>query len=235
MKIESIVDIAKRNIQEWVVTGHFQPGKQIKEEEISQRLGISRPPVREALKMLEAAGLVFRKPRRGVFVPEMTEKDMWEVYTLKATLYEMATDLAMDVISDKEIRKLESYVQKMEICVEKEPFDVLRYQDLHKTFHNSIMAIGGNDRLRTFASNLHNQVTPFSYKSLKDKNHLHASVRYHREIVIAMKNKDRSLACRMMKEHVLNALDVLRDMSAQGVETPAHFRPGKAVSASERQ
>jgi len=231
MKIESIADIAKRNIQEWVVTGHFQPGKQIKEEEISQRLGISRPPVREALKMLEAAGLVFRKPRCGVFVPEMTEKDMWEVYTLKATLYEMATGLAMDVISEQEISKLETYVKKMEVCVEKEPLDVLRYQDLHKTFHDSIMAIAGNDRLRTFASNLHNQVTLFSYKSLQDNNHLNSSVRYHREIVNAMKQKDRSLACRLMKEHVINALDVLRDMSAQGSETPAGLRSGKAASA----
>jgi len=233
MKIESIADIAKRNIQEWVVTGHFQPGKQIKEEEISQRLGISRPPVREALKMLEAAGLVFRKPRCGVFVPEMTEKDMWEVYTLKATLYEMATGLAMDVISERDISKLESYVKKMEVCVGKDPLDVLRYQDLHKTFHDSIMGIAGNDRLRTFASNLHNQVTLFSYKSLQDNNHLNSSVRYHREIVNAMKNKDGSLACRLMKEHVFNALDVLRDMSAQGSETPADLRPGKVVSASE--
>jgi DNA-binding GntR family transcriptional regulator len=231
MKIESIADIAKRNIQEWIVTGHFQPGQQIKEENISQRLGISRPPVREALKMLEAAGLVYRKPRRGVFVPEMTEKDMWEVYTLKATLYEMATGLAMDSISEQDISKLESYVKKMEACVENEPLDVLRYQDLHKTFHNSIMAIAGNDRLRTFASNLHNQVTPFSYKSLQDKNHLHSSVRYHREIVNAMKQKDTAMACRLMKEHVLNALDVLRDMSAQGSETPAALRPGKAASA----
>ena len=231
MKIESIADIAKRNIQEWVVTGHFQPGKQIKEEEISQRLGISRPPVREALKMLEAAGLVFRKPRCGVFVPEMKEKDMWEVYTLKATMYEMATELAMDVISEQEINKLETYVKKMEVCVGKEPLDVLRYQDLHKTFHNSIMVIAGNDRLRMFASNLHNQVTPFSYKSLQDKNHLNSSVRYHRDIVNAMKRKDRSLACSLMKEHVLNALDVLRDMSAQGSETPEGIRSGKAASA----
>jgi len=231
MKIESIADIAKRNIQEWVVTGHFQPGKQIKEEEISQRLGISRPPVREALKMLEAAGLVLRKPRRGVFVPEMTEKDMWEIYTLKATLYEMATGLAMDVISEQEISKLETYVKKMEVCVEKEPLDVLRYQDLHKTFHDNIMGVAGNDRLRTFALNLHNQVTLFSYKSLQDKNHLNSSVRYHREIVNAMKQKDRSLACSLMKEHVLNALDVLRDMSAQGSEMPADLRSGKAALA----
>ena len=233
MKIESIADIAKRNIQEWIVTGQFHPRQQIKEEEISQRLGISRPPVREALKMLEAAGLVLRKPRRGVFVPEMTEKDMWEVYTLKATLYEMATELAMGVISERDISKLETYVKKMEVCVEKEPLDVLRYQDLHKTFHDSIMAIARNDRLRSFASNLHNQVTLFSYKSLQDKNHLNSSVRYHREIVNAMKNKDRSLACRLMKEHVFNALDVLRDMSAQGSETPADLRPGEVVSASE--
>ena len=223
MKIESIADIAKRNIQEWIVTGHFRPGQQIKEEDISQRLGISRPPVREALKMIEAAGLVYRKPRCGVFVPEMTEKDMWEVYTLKATLYEMATGLAMDSISEQDISKLESYVKKMEACVENEPLEVLRYQDLHKTFHNSIMIIAGNDRLRTFASNLHNQVTLFSYKSLQDKNHLHSSVRYHREIVNAMKNKDKFLACRLMKEHVLNALDVLREMSAQGLKRPARL------------
>ncbi|MBW1660458.1 MAG: GntR family transcriptional regulator, partial [Deltaproteobacteria bacterium] len=95
MKIESIVDIAKRHIEEWIITGQFLPGEQLKEEEISQRLEISRPPVREALKALEATGLVIRKPRRGVFVPEMTEKDIWEIYTLKSTLYEMAIDLAI--------------------------------------------------------------------------------------------------------------------------------------------
>ena len=230
MKIESIADIAKRNIQEWIVTGHFQPGQQIKEEDISQRLGISRPPVREALKMIEATGLVYRKPRCGVFVQEMTEKDMWEVYTLKATLYEMATELAMDSISEQDIGRLESYLKKMEACVGNEPLHVLRYQDLHKAFHNSIMAIAGNDRLRTFASNLHNQVTLFSYKSLQDKNHLHSSVHYHREIVNAMKQKDTALACRLMKEHVLNALDVLREMSAQRSEMQRALRSSKLAS-----
>jgi DNA-binding GntR family transcriptional regulator len=230
MKIESIADIARRNIQESIITGQFQPGQQIKEEEISQRLGISRPPVREALKMLEATGLVYRKPRCGVFVPQMTEKDMWEIYTLKATLYEMATELAMDAMTERDISKLESYVQKMEACIEKEPFDVLRYQDLHKAFHDSIMAISKNNRLRTFASNLHNQVTLFSYKSLQDQNHLQSSIRYHRKIVIAMKNKNTALACRLMKAHVLNALDVLRIMTAQGIERPAGLRAGQVAS-----
>lgn len=214
MHVESITDLASRHVQEWIITGEFQPGQQIKEEEISQRLGISRPPVREALKMLEAAGLVIRKPRRGVFVPEMTDKDMWEVYTLKATLYEMATALAVDAITEKGIRKLESFLAKMEACVKKTPLDVLRYQSLHKDFHNSIMCIAGNERLRVFAKNLHNQVSRFSYTSLQRTDHLHSSIRYHRDIVNAIKGKDKSLACKLMKEHVLNALDLLREMSS---------------------
>ena len=232
MEIESIADLASRHVQEWIVTGEFQPGQQIKEEEISHRLGISRPPVREALKMLEAAGLVVRKPRRGVFVPEMTDKDMWEVYTLKATLYEMATSLAMDVITEKEIRKLESFLGKMEACVEKTPFDVLRYQSLHRDFHNDIMFIARNERLRSFASNLHNQVSRFSYTSLQDRDHLHSSIRYHREIVNAVKGKYKSLACRLMKEHVLNALDVLRHMSDRQPECPDHLQPRSKAGAS---
>lgn len=224
MKIESIVDLAGRQIQEWIVIGQFEPGQQIKEEDISQRLGISRPPVREALKMLEATGLVLRKPRRGVFVPEITEKDMWEVYTLKATLYEMATAQAIDVISEEEISRLESFIHKMEVCVAKEPADLLSYQDIHKTFHNSIMIIAGNDRLRKFASNLHNQVTLFSYKSLQNKSHLHSSIRYHKEIVKAIGKKDRHLACTLMKEHVLNALGVLRKMTGHESETEIDAR-----------
>jgi DNA-binding GntR family transcriptional regulator len=209
MKVESITDIAKRHIQEWIVTGKFLPGQQLKEEEIAQSLGISRPPVREALKVLEATGLVVRKPRRGVFVPEMTEKDMWEIYTLKANLYEMATGLAMAVITEKDTEKLAVLVEEMDACVKKEPLDVLRYQKVHGAFHRVIMDIAGNRRLKTIALHLHNQVTMFSYKTLQDKEHLHSSLNYHREILRAMKEKNTSSACNLMKEHVLNALAAL--------------------------
>lgn len=221
MKIESIVDQASQHIREWIVTGEFKPGEQIKEEDISQRLKISRPPIREALKMLEATGLVLRKPRRGVFVPRLTKKDVWEIYILKATLYELATCLAMGAISSRQIGELETFVEEMELCVEENPVDLLRYQDLHRAFHRSIMAIAGNTRLETLASNLHNQVTPFSYRSLQQRSHLLSSIQYHREIVEAIKEQDRSLACQLMKEHVLNALNVLSEMGELGPENPA--------------
>ncbi|MBW2432264.1 MAG: GntR family transcriptional regulator [Deltaproteobacteria bacterium] len=212
MRIESLVDLAKRHIQLWIIKGEYRPGQRLKEEEISARLDISRPPVREAFKFLEAEGLVMRKPRRGVFVSEMTAKDVWEAYTLKATLYEMATELALDNISDPQIAELESFVEKMEECAFAAPVNLLGYQEHHQEFHNRILLISGNERLKKISASIHLQVCRFSYKSLQDEAHLNASIRYHRRILDALKKKNKSLACKLMKDHVLEALDVLLDM-----------------------
>lgn len=212
MQIESIADLAKGHIQVWIIKGEYQPGQQLKEEEIATRLDISRPPVREAFKMLEAEGLVIRKPRRGVFVTEMTAKDVWEAYTLKAALYEMALELALNSIDESQIRELEAVVRRMETCVAVEPVELLRYQEHHQNFHNLIMLISGHDRLKKISASIHNQVSRFSYKSLQNSEHLNSSVRYHRQIITAVIARDKVLACRLMKEHVLEALDVLRTM-----------------------
>jgi DNA-binding GntR family transcriptional regulator len=213
MQIESLVDLAKRHIQLWIIKSEYKPGQKLKEEEISIRLGISRPPIREAFKALESEGLVIRKPRRGVFVTEMTEKDVWEAYTLKATLYEMATELAIEFISEDQLKELELIVRTMEDCVKSNPLDLLCYQEYHQEFHDKILLISGNDRLKKFSASIHLQVCRFSYKSLQNRDHLYSSLHYHREIMNAIKEKKKSLACKLMKRHVLDALDVLREMN----------------------
>jgi DNA-binding GntR family transcriptional regulator len=230
MKIESLVDMAKRHIQLWIIKGEYQPGQRLKEEEISARLDTSRPPIREAFKLLEAEGLVVRKPRRGVFVTEMTDKDIWEVYTLKATLYEMAMELAMNFITNDQIMGLETIVREMENCVHTEPFDLLRYQEFHQKFHDQIMLISGNERLKKFSNNIHLQVCRFSYKSLQNSAHLYSSIGYHRRIVNALKQKNKPLACKLMKDHVLEALDVLLDIYDRSEETPEEYEV-KAVAS----
>ncbi|UCF93043.1 MAG: GntR family transcriptional regulator [Desulfobacterales bacterium] len=212
MEIESIADRARHHIQEWIITGQLQPGQQLKEEEVAQRLGISRPPIREAFKTLEAEGLIVRKPRRGVYVPEMTAQDVREVYTLKATLYELAIALAMEFIREPQIGELESIVQAMEACVAIQPVDLLHYQALHQSFLDRILVFSGNVRLRKFAASLHNQVCRLSYRSLHNPGHLYDSLRYHRRIIGAMQARNRVRACNLMKAHVLKALDVLLAM-----------------------
>jgi DNA-binding GntR family transcriptional regulator len=212
MNIESIVDLAKRHMELWIIKGEYEPGQKLKEEEIAMRLGISRPPIREAFKALETEGLVMRKPRRGVFVTEMTAKDVWEAYTLKAALYEMATELAMNAISENHLNELDAVVQQMEACIKMEPVDLLQYQRYHQNFHHKIMIFSGHSRLKKISVSIHNQVSRFSYKSLQKKSHLQSSVQYHRQIINAMKARDKTLACRLTKEHVIAVLDVLLSM-----------------------
>lgn len=217
MQVESLVDLAKHHIELWIIKGEYGPGQKLKEEEISLRLGISRPPVREAFKTLEAEGLVERRPRRGVFVSEMTEKDVWEAYTLKAVLYEMAAGLAIDVIGVAQTDELAAIVDAMENCVGSEPVDIIEYQQHHRDFHDIIMTISGNRRLKKISVSLHNQVCRFSYQSLKDRAHLVSSLWYHREIVKSFKSGNKESVCRLMKAHVLEALDVCRQQLNPGI------------------
>jgi DNA-binding GntR family transcriptional regulator len=235
MEIESIVDLAKRHMELWIIKGEYEPGQKLKEEEIAMRLGISRPPIREAFKALETEGLVVRKPRRGVFVTEMTAKDVWEAYTLKAALYEMATELAMNTISANQICELDAVVRQMEASTKMASVDLLKYQEYHQNFHHKIMVISGHNRLKKISISIHNQVGRFSYKSLQNKSHLLSSVRYHRQIINAMKAKDKTQACRLMKEHVLAALNVLLSMPDFRKEHDDETRHAAAVMGSGGQ
>jgi len=212
MKVESLTDVAKRYLEKWIVTDNLKPGQQIKEDEIASRLDISRPPVREAFKALESEGLVIKKPRKGVFVVEMSKADVIEVYMLKASLYAMATELALERITDAQLEELDRLVRKMENCIHEDFSDILNYQKFHRKFHIRIMNIAGNNRLEMIATNLHKQIRRFSYQTLHDKNHLAKSAKYHRKIVGKILERDTKNACRIMKEHVLDAMNFLIKM-----------------------
>jgi DNA-binding GntR family transcriptional regulator len=214
MKVESLTDMAKRQLEKWIFTDNLKPGQQIKEDEVATRLGISRPPVREAFKALESEGLAIRKPRKGVFVVKMNKADIIEVYMLKANLYAMATELALENITETQLAELGDLVQKMEASIHEDIPDILNYQKFHRKFHIRIMDMAGNRRLKIVASNLHKQIQRFSYQTLQYQTHLIKSVKYHKEIVERMGAKDKENACKIMKEHVLDAMNFLISMSA---------------------
>mgnify|MGYP006295089429 CR=1 FL=1 len=207
MTVQSLVELVTGFVKEQIITGKFQPHQQIKEEEIASKFDISRPPVREAFSRLEAEGLVVKKPRKGVFVTEPTMEDVREIYRLKASLYELSTELAMQVMTDKDVSELEELIQTMNEYTRQIKFDILSYQSVHIHFHRKIMLLAGNKRLLAFAENLHNQVCRFSYKALQYREHIQDSMVYHNDIFQAIKARDQNKACRLTKEHVLDALE----------------------------
>lgn len=212
MKIESLTDMTKHHLEKWIVTNTLKPGQQIKEDEIASKLEISRPPIREAFKALESEGLVIKKPRKGVFVVEMGKSDVIEVYMLKANLYAMATELAMGRITDEQLKELDNLVSKMEDSIHRDHKSILNYQKHHRRFHIRIMEIAGNVRLRMFASNLHKQIRRFSYQALQNNDHLTSSMEFHKCIIENMQKKDKENASKIMKEHVLDAMNFLTNL-----------------------
>ncbi|MBW1731371.1 MAG: GntR family transcriptional regulator [Deltaproteobacteria bacterium] len=210
IKVESIADGVKKYLEQRIFTGKLKPGQQIKEQEVAESLGVSRPPIREALKILEAEGLITRRPNKGAFVTEIDEKDIWEIYTLKTTLYGLGTRLAFDRLTDSIMRKLDSIISKMKDCIDSEPPDISKYQNLNEQFHNMLLDAAGHGRLKKMASTLHNQVKRFSYRSLAERSHLERSYAYHKAILEAIKKGEREKAAQLTEEHVLEGLKVLQ-------------------------
>lgn len=220
-QVVSLVDYALEYLAEAIISGRLSPGQQIKEEEVASRMGISRPPLREALKALEMEGLVVRKPRKGVFVSEIREQDVWEIYTLKMALYGLATSLALGKAAPKNLQRLERTVERMEGCLARRPPDVSRYQLYHEEFHGLIMDMAGNERLKRIAWSLHKQVKRFSYRSLIHEGHLRNSCRRHREILQALREKDPGKAEDLSRKHVMEALEFLLGVLSGGLNSCA--------------
>jgi DNA-binding GntR family transcriptional regulator len=214
MKIKSIVDHTAKALEDMIVKGKLKPGQKVKEQEISTRLGISRPPLREAFKILESEGLVRREPRRGVFVSELKEADIWEIYTLKLALYTLGVTLAMDKITNGGAEKLEKVVAQMEkTALRGGNPDVMKYEELNNLFHEMTANIAGHTRLKKIQQSLNNQIKRIAYRSFGDRKHLEASCKYHRKILEAIKAKDRARAEQLTREHILKGLEVQEKIS----------------------
>ena len=232
IKVESISDNVRKYLADCIFNGDFCPGQQIKEQEVASQLGISRPPVREALKLLEGDGLIVRKPNHGAFVTRITKKDAWEIYSLKSVLYGMATELAFSRITSGDIAKWEFIVGEMERCTDAEPPDILEYQRLHQSFHDLMIHIADHGRLKKVSEMLHNQVKHFSSRSLIQKGHLEESLLYHKKILASIKQGDARLTVKLTKDHISMALEYLEDVPVEeGKQAPMEKKQKPVVMA----
>lgn len=207
MEVPSVADIARRYVEDAVWTGKFRPGCQVKEEIVADALGISRPPIREAFKVLEAEGLLRRVPRKGVYVTEIKEKDAMEIYSLKAELYAFSIQRSFDGLSSTDIERMGDILSDMEDCVALDSPSVESYQELNVAFHNIHVDNADHQRLKQILQNLHNQMRYYSSQTLLDRRHLETSCQYHRRIFEFFRMGDMASAISLTREHVLIALN----------------------------
>ncbi|MDG4769090.1 GntR family transcriptional regulator [Solwaraspora sp. WMMD792] len=141
----SLVELAVRRLRREILSGKTDPGERLVEEHLTRRLGISRAPLREALRLLAEQGLVEHVPRRGVRVATLSDRDVQELYAVRDLLERHAVESALPVRRDAALGGLRAAVDQMRLATT--VGDRLRVAEAHRRFHVELVGLAGNRQL----------------------------------------------------------------------------------------
>jgi len=191
-----------------ILDGRLAPGQRLKEEELARELGISRTPVREALLMLQAEGLVDAVPNRGATVRRHEADDLDDLYQLRALLEGHAARRAAAKISEEAIAVLRESCDRF-AALRGDADDLRELVKENLLFHNTILEAAGSARLTQMVRKVIE--LPLVYKSYiwYSPDQKRISAHYHRQITNALAGRDADRAELIMREHVYEARDVL--------------------------
>ncbi len=190
----------KQAITEMDIYDH--PGEiRLDERQLSERLGVSRTPIREAMTLLEQEGFVRSMPRRGIFVVRKTKREIVEMITVWAALESMAARLAAEHAPDSEIQALNELFKEFE---SKRPAEhVGEYSEANLAFHKQILRMGGNNLIIEMTDNLFIHMRAIRKLTIGQDNRAERSIIDHRNIIAALEKRDADLAERLVREHTL--------------------------------
>ena len=197
----SLTDDICEYLRSSIFTFQFKPGDQINELKLIEELGISRSPIREAIRVLEGEGIVERIARKGVFVKKITQKEVQEIFSIRATLEALAAEQAAPNFTDKNLLYIENILKKMQHAVSKSNSKL--YMKLNFKFHQSFIRVADNKTLEKLIGLLGRQATGFMFTTISLSNSLEASLAEHGRMLEAFYKKDPELAARMVKEHIV--------------------------------
>ena len=199
------VDVAYQAIRRAIIEGTYPAGARLPEEELSERIGVSRTPVRQALRQLEHQGHVELRPRRGAWVSSWTAEDIAEVYGVRAQLESYGARIAAQKIGALELRHLEENCLRMEALEDARQEGYLdELGELNNEFHASLLSATGNRRLMTsLAAIVETPLILRVYHSYDEEHRLEA-LRHHREILAALTKRDGEWAEAAMRIHILS-------------------------------
>ena len=181
----------------------LEPGSWIDELKLAEEYGISRTPLREALKVLAAEGLVTMKVRRGAYVTEVSEKDLADVYHLLALLESDAAGVVAARASDEELASLQALHQELEAAAGERD----RFFALNEQFHMRVLELARNRWREQMVADLRKVMKLNRHNSLLKSGRIEESLAEHRAIVAALTQRNAALTVQRMREHFENGLE----------------------------
>lgn len=195
-------DVVFNTLRQAILTGELKPGERLMELHLADRLGVSRTPVREAIRRLELEGLVTMIPRRGAEVARITEKSMSDVLEVRRTLDALCAELACDRITEEDLIRLRKACDHFEQCVGTKDSRKIAQADV--ALHDIIVEATGNRRLIQMVHNLSEQMYRYRFEYIKDSSQHETLVKEHRIIYESIVNKDKDTAAAAAKLHIDN-------------------------------
>ena len=195
-------DVVFNTLRQAILTGELKPGERLMEIHLANRLGVSRTPIREAIRKLELEGLVTMIPRRGAEVAQITEKSMKDVLEVRRTLDALSAELACERISQEEEEALKKACQNFEEAVKTKDTKAIAKADV--AIHDIIAAATGNQRLIQLINNLAEQMYRYRFEYIKDASQHERIIQEHRIIYESIVNKDKEAAAETAKIHIDN-------------------------------
>ncbi|MDO4521635.1 MAG: GntR family transcriptional regulator [Eubacteriales bacterium] len=213
-------DVVFHTLRNAILKGELKPGERLMEIQLAQRLGVSRTPVREAIRKLELEGLAIMIPRRGAIVAEITIQDLEDVLEVREALEELAVQKACDYMTDEQLKELKKAADDFKRAAEEA--DLMALVETDMRFHETIYQSTNNRRLQQTLTNLREQMYRYRMEYLKDKRAYKTLIEEHNTIRRAIRKKDKGKSGNAMREHIKNQkLAIIRSLKMQEKEKGA--------------
>lgn len=200
-------DVVFNTIRNDILMGELKPGTRLREVSLAQQLGVSRTPVREAIRMLELEGLVIMVPRKGAQVANITEKDLKDALEVRNALEKLAIELVCAKITSEQIELLKENCREYEKALPSHNAQKLAVID--EKFHDIIFEATDNKRLIQMLNNLRQVLYRYRLECLKDENTHQQMLREHLAIISNIENKNVDKATDNIAAHITNQATIV--------------------------
>lgn len=207
-------EIVFETLREAIINATLKPGERLMEIQLAEEMGVSRTPVREAIRKLELEGFVVMVPRKGAYVAGISMKDIADVFEIRAAMEGLAAGLAAERITEEELEQLERILVKVGECVNNNDLEQLIEVDTE--FHDTLFKASRNERLVQIVSNLREQIQRFRTASLSTPGRMQFALQEHKNIVEAVSDRNVELAQTLAREHIENAENSMLDVLNEG-------------------
>lgn len=201
--IPSVVDVVVDELKALILAGTFEPGERLIEERLCERFGVSRPPLREALRVLQREGLVSSQPRRGYIVIPLSNNDVREIYSLRGALERLAAELAIPVADEHALSPLEDALDAMRAAASDEDEPTMLAANV--AFHSAFVALADHSRLQQTYESLRSQLQLCMAQNLRFRQHRTGDpwdvVRRHESLLERIRAGDAQAVVAELAEH----------------------------------